>query len=81
MLGALAAVGGVLLTSTEKARLQALMWQDGKLAGQATGQSARRIAELAGLERVRDQQPTMLASRGKRRGQRLPVLRGKARPC
>ncbi len=60
MLKALAAVGGVLLTSTEKARLQALMWQDGKLAGQATGQSARRIAELAGLERVRDQQPTML---------------------
>ncbi|HKW84653.1 MAG TPA: aldehyde dehydrogenase family protein, partial [Burkholderiaceae bacterium] len=60
MLKALAAVGGVLLTSTEKARLQALMWHDGKLAGQATGQSARRIAELAGLERVRDQQPTML---------------------
>lgn len=60
MLKALASVGGVLLTSTEKARLQALMWQDGKLAGKATGQSARRVAELAGLERVRDQQPTML---------------------
>lgn len=60
MLQALAAVGGVLLTAEEKARLQALMWRHGKLAGDMTGQSARRIAELAGLARVRALQPTML---------------------
>ncbi|WP_455283408.1 acylating sulfoacetaldehyde dehydrogenase [Cupriavidus necator] len=60
MLEALAAVGGVLLTATEKARLQALMWRDGKLAGSFTGQSATRITEVAGLERVRALQPTML---------------------
>lgn len=58
MLEALAAVGGVLLTATEKARLQALMWRDGKLAGGFTGRSAKRIAEFAGLERVRALQPT-----------------------
>lgn len=60
MLDALAAVGGVLLTASEKAQLQALMWRDGKLAGTFTGQSATRIAELAGLERVRALQPAML---------------------
>ncbi|UDM51358.1 aldehyde dehydrogenase family protein [Cupriavidus sp. MP-37] len=60
MLEALAAVGGVLLTAEEKARLQALMWRHGKLAGDFTGQSATRIAELAGLARVRALQPTML---------------------
>ncbi|SCB09646.1 acylating sulfoacetaldehyde dehydrogenase [Cupriavidus alkaliphilus] len=60
MLEALAAVGGVLLTAEEKARLQALMWRHGKLAGDMTGQSAPRIAELAGLARVRALQPTML---------------------
>ncbi|MCY1289061.1 Sulfoacetaldehyde dehydrogenase (acylating) [compost metagenome] len=60
MLEALAAVGGVLLTAEEKARLQAMMWRHGKLAGDLTGQSARRIAELAGLPRVRALQPAML---------------------
>ncbi|MEM5427241.1 acylating sulfoacetaldehyde dehydrogenase [Cupriavidus oxalaticus] len=60
MLEALAAVGGVLLTAEEKARLQALMWRHGKLAGDMTGQSALRMAELAGLARVRALQPTML---------------------
>ncbi|BDB25040.1 aldehyde dehydrogenase family protein [Cupriavidus sp. P-10] len=60
MLEALTAVGGVLLTAEEKARLQALMWRHGKLAGDMTGQSARRIAELAGLPRVRALQPAML---------------------
>lgn len=60
MLEALARVGGVLLTAAEKARLQALMWRDGKLAGAFTGQSATHIAELAGLERVRALRPAML---------------------
>lgn len=48
---ALAAAGGVLLTAEEKARLQAVMWPDGKLAAAVTAQDAPRIAGLAGLER------------------------------
>ncbi|GAB3630330.1 sulfoacetaldehyde dehydrogenase [Pandoraea terrae] len=60
MLAALAAHGGVLLTAGEKAQLQDVMWQGGKLSGRVTGQDARRIAELAGLERVSALQPTML---------------------
>jgi sulfoacetaldehyde dehydrogenase len=49
MLAALAAQGGVLLDSAGKARLQALMWPDGKLSPQVIGQSAALIAERAGL--------------------------------
>ena len=47
----LAAAGGVLLTADEKAKLQAVMWPDGKLASAITAQDAPRIAGLAGLER------------------------------
>lgn len=50
-LSALTAAGGVLLTANEKARLQAAMWPNGKLAGTITAQEASRIAELAGLDR------------------------------
>lgn len=49
MLAALAAQGGVLLDAADAAKLQALMWPDGKLSPQAIGQSAARIAERAGL--------------------------------
>ncbi len=49
LLGALAARGAVLLDSNQKARLQALMWPDGKLSPAVIGQSAARIAERAGL--------------------------------
>ena len=49
MLAALAAQGGVLLDAAGKARLQALMWPDGKLSPQVIGQSAALIAERAGL--------------------------------
>ncbi len=48
---ALAAAGGVLLSSEEKAKLQAVMWPHGKLAAAVTAQDAPRIAGLAGLER------------------------------
>ena len=50
-MAALAAAGGVLLTADEKARLQAAMWPEGKLAAQVTAQDAPRIAQIAGLER------------------------------
>ncbi len=48
---ALAAAGGVLLDAGEKARLQAAMWPEGKLAAKVTAQDAPRIAAIAGLER------------------------------
>lgn len=50
-MAALAAAGGVLLTSDEKARLQAAMWPEGKLAAKVTAQDAPRIAQIAGLQR------------------------------
>lgn len=48
-MAALGAAGGVLLTSEEKTRLQAVMWPNGKLASVVTAQKAARIAEIAGL--------------------------------
>ena len=50
-MAALTAAGGVLLTADEKAKLQAAMWPEGKLAAQVTAQDAPRIAQIAGLER------------------------------
>ncbi len=49
LLAALSARGAVLLDADQKARLQALMWPDGKLSPAVIGQSAARIAERAGL--------------------------------
>ena len=51
MLKELAAQGGVLLDSSEKAQLQRFMFPGGKLSGEATAQSASAIAERAGLKR------------------------------
>jgi sulfoacetaldehyde dehydrogenase len=51
MLAELQEQGGVVLDAQEKARLQKLMFPDGKLGAAATAQSAPRIAELAGLQR------------------------------
>ena len=51
MLEQLARQGAVLLDAAEKARLQQLMFPDGKLGPAATAQSAGRIAALAGIER------------------------------
>ena len=50
MLAALAAQGAVMLNAEQKARLQALMWPDGKLSSAVIGQSAARIAQRAGLD-------------------------------
>ncbi|MGH8704513.1 MAG: acylating sulfoacetaldehyde dehydrogenase, partial [Burkholderiales bacterium] len=51
MLSELAKQGGVMLDAVEKARLEKLMFPDGKLGAAATAKSAQRIAELAGLLR------------------------------
>jgi sulfoacetaldehyde dehydrogenase len=52
MLAALERAGGVLLTSAEKAALQAAMWPEGRLSPEVTARSAGRIAALAGVERA-----------------------------
>lgn len=50
-IGALKKAGGELLDPKEKSSLQAAIWRDGKLNPDVTGQSAPRIAALAGLGR------------------------------
>ncbi|MCK9381830.1 MAG: aldehyde dehydrogenase family protein [Sulfuritalea sp.] len=50
-LAALCGAGGVLLDAEEKTRLQATLWQHGKLNAQTTAQSTATIAALAGLVR------------------------------
>ncbi len=59
-LEALRAAGAVLLDSTQKAALQALMWPGGKLSPAVIGQSATVIAERAGLADVAARAPSML---------------------
>ncbi len=60
LLQALVARGAVQVDAAGKARLQALMWPDGKLSGAVTGQSAAVVAARAGLADVAARQPTML---------------------
>jgi len=60
MLSALRERGAVLLDARQKAALQALMWPDGKLSPAAIGQSARVIAERAGLPEVASLDPRVL---------------------
>jgi sulfoacetaldehyde dehydrogenase len=60
LLDALRARGAVLLDAGQKARVQALMWPDGKLSSAVIGQSARVVAERAGMPEVADLGPTML---------------------
>jgi sulfoacetaldehyde dehydrogenase len=50
-LAALTSLGGVLLHDSERLRLQDTMWRGRKLSESVTAQSARRIAELAGISR------------------------------
>ncbi len=52
LLTALASRGAVMLSTEQKTALRKLMWPDGKLSGAVTGQSAGRIAELAGFGKV-----------------------------
>ena len=60
MLAALCARGAVLLNAAQKARLQRLMWPDGKLSAAATGQSAPSVATRAGLHDVAALGPRIL---------------------
>jgi sulfoacetaldehyde dehydrogenase len=60
MLQALRAQGAVLLDSAEKARLEALMWPQGKLSAAVIGQPAGLIASRAGLTNLAALSPTML---------------------
>ena len=60
MLAALEARGAVRLDAAHKARLQRLMWPDGHLSPAVTGQSARIVAERAGLAEVAARNPSIL---------------------
>jgi len=60
LLAALRERGAVLMDAAQKARLQALMWPDGKLSAAVTGQSARVVAERAGLADVAAGDPRIL---------------------
>jgi len=59
-IAALCQRGAVLLNTEQKARLQALMWPQGKLSPAVTGQSAKVVAERAGLSEIAQRAPTML---------------------
>ena len=58
MLGELQRQGGELLTADEKARLQAVMFPNGKLGATTTAQTVAKICALAGLTR-----PALLQAR------------------
>jgi len=60
LLAALQARGAVLLNGSQKAQLQALMWPQGKLSSAVIGQSAQRVAQLAGLIEIANRSPTLL---------------------
>ena len=60
MLAALQTRGAVLLNAAQKAQLQQLMFPEGKLSAAATGQSARVIAERAGLTEIAALNPSIL---------------------
>lgn len=60
LLAALRERGAVLMDAAQKAKLQALMWPDGKLSAAVTGQSARVVAERAGLADVAAGDPRIL---------------------
>jgi sulfoacetaldehyde dehydrogenase len=60
LLAALRERGAVLMDAAQKARLQALMWPDGKLSAAVTGQSAAVVAARAGLADVAGGNPRVL---------------------
>ena len=60
MLASLREHGAVLLDASQKARLQALMWPDGKLSSAVIGQSAEKIAQRVGFDAVSAMHPRML---------------------
>lgn len=60
LLAALRERGALLMDAAQKAKLQALMWPDGKLSAAVTGRSARVVAERAGLAEVAEARPRIL---------------------
>ncbi|MDR5821539.1 aldehyde dehydrogenase family protein [Caballeronia sp. LZ043] len=60
MLDALRKQGGVLLDAAQKASLQAVLWQDGKLSARCTARSAAAIAREAGLDDIAAREPRFL---------------------
>lgn len=63
MLKAMSDRGALLLTADEKARLQSVMWKNGKLSEVITGKSAQVIAQLAEIDwrgRIALDVPTVL---------------------
>ncbi|MGE5337114.1 MAG: acylating sulfoacetaldehyde dehydrogenase [Gemmatimonadota bacterium] len=60
MIEALERRGALLLSEAQKTQLQQLMWPDGRLSAAVTGQSARVIAERAGLSEIAARNPSML---------------------
>lgn len=60
LLAALAARGALLLDAAQKAQLQALMWDGGKLSPAVIGQSAAVIAERAGWHDIAATKPRIL---------------------
>ncbi|WP_250453001.1 aldehyde dehydrogenase family protein [Caballeronia sp. ATUFL_M2_KS44] len=60
MLDALTKQGGVLLDAGQKAKLQAAMWQDGKLSARCTARPAATIAREAGLDDIAAREPKFL---------------------
>ncbi len=59
-IAALTAQGGARVTAADKPRLQQTMWPQGKLSPQVIGQSAKLIAQRAGLTDLAAAQPAML---------------------
>ena len=60
MIAALEARGAVLLSASQKASLQALMWPEGKLSSAVIGQSATEIARKAGWGEIAARKPCIL---------------------
>ncbi len=60
VIAALRQRGAVLLDGAQKTTLQSVMWPDGKLSSAVIGQSAARIAALAGFDAIAAQAPRVL---------------------
>jgi sulfoacetaldehyde dehydrogenase len=60
MIDALCARGAVLLGAAHKSQLRSAMWPDGQLGAAVIGQSAARVARVAGLAEIAPRDPTML---------------------
>ncbi len=78
MIAAMEAQGCVLLNGTEKARLQQIMFPEGKLSPLVTAKSASEIARLAGIDRATNAQVLMVNESGT--GDKFPFSGEKLSP-